>query len=165
MPWTRVTIETVFAYSGDARLTEAWDADSDAQRDAWFGIQRDTVVAQIRAKVAAGQRNRLDADPGTIPPEFVELAILRLLIAVLGRLGPTAAGGGASAGDPMSLTSEQNRRMDSLEQDLQAVAMGQLAVTAPVASEAAPSVGSLGSGVTIASSTPRRSTRRTMEGL
>lgn len=165
MPWTPVTIDTVFAYSGDARLTEAWDADSDAERDAWFDVQRESVIAQIRAKVAAGQHNRLDADPELIPMEFRELAILRLLIAVLGRLGPTAAAGGASAGDPMSLTAEQNKRLDALEKDLQAVAMGQLAVTAPANPEAAPSVGSLGAGVTLARSEPRRATRSTLAGL
>jgi hypothetical protein len=68
VPWTSVTLSHVFAFTGDARVTEAWDADSDTQRDAWFQIQRASVVAQIRAKASAKGQNALDADATLIPP-------------------------------------------------------------------------------------------------
>lgn len=165
MPWTSVTLSHVFAFSGDARITEAWDADDDAERDTWFDIQRASVVAQIRAKASAKGQNALDADATLIPPEFHELAILRLLIAILGRLGPTAGTGGDGAGDPLSLTADQRTRLTQLEKDLDMVAKGEIGVTSPATPETSASIGSTGSGVTLVSSTTRRATRDTLSGL
>lgn len=162
MPWTPVTLAHVFAFTGDSRIVEAWDADSDTERDAWFEIQRGSVVAQIRAKASAKGQNPLDADATLIPPEFHELAILRLLIAILSRLGPTAAGDSA---DPMSLTADQRTRLTQLEKDLDMVAKGDLGITTPATPEGTSTIGTTGSGVTLASSTPRRATRETLAGL
>jgi len=158
--WLPITLETVLAYSRDERLVEAWDADSDEERDAWFGVQLGSTIAQIRAKCAAGGANALDPDPATIPPEFTELAVLRLLIAILSRIGPTASSGGESA-DPLSLTADQRTRLTQLERDLDAVAKGELSITAPDSA----GVTSSGAGAQLVTSGPRIATRRTLSGI
>ena len=154
-----------FCAEGDARITAAWDTDTDEERDAWFAIQQDSVVAQIRAKVSAKGKNSLDSDASLIPPEFHELAILRLLIAILSRMGPTGGTGGEAGADPLSLTSDQRTRLTQLEKDLDMVAKGELGVSAPANPEGASTVGTSGSGVALASSSPRRFTRCTTAGL
>lgn len=161
MPWKTVTHDTVLAFSRDARIEAAWDADSDAERDAWFAIQRDSTVASIRVKCSAGGANPLDPDTGTIPPEFVELAALRLLIAVLSRMGPTGGSGGEGGADPLGLTADQKTRLTQLEKDLDAVAQGKLGITPPTSGE----VTSTGASVQLVSSSSRLATRKTLSGL
>lgn len=165
MPWKSVTLDHVFAFTRDERIIIAWDADSDEERDAWFAIQQESVIAQIRAKVSAKGKNPLDSDASLIPPEFHELAILRLLIAILSRVGPTAGTGGEAGADPVTLTSDQRTRLTQLEKDLDMVAKGELGVSAPVNPEGVSTVGTSGSGVALASSSPRRFTRCTTAGL
>lgn len=161
MPWSPITLASVLAYSGDERIEQAWNADSDAERDAWFAIQRDSVVAQIRGKCRAGGANELDPDTATIPPEFVELAALRLLISVLSRLGPTAGAGGDGGSDPLSLTADQRTRLTQLERDLDMVAKDELEITPPDTGTGV----SGGADVRLVSSSPRTATRNTLAGL
>lgn len=162
MPWKTVTHDTVLAFSRDARIEDAWDADSDAERDGWFAIQRDSTVASIRVKCSAGGANPLDPDPGTIPPEFVELAALRLLIAVLSRMGPTAGSGGEGGADPLGLTADQKTRLTQLEKDLEAVSQGKLGITPPTDGEP---VTSPGAATRLVSNSPRLATRNSLAGL
>lgn len=162
MAWSQLTLDTVLAFSRDERIEQAWDADSDAERDTWFGVQRDSVVAQIRAKCSAGGANALDPDGATIPPEFVELGVLRLLIAVLSRLGPTAGTGGDGGADPLSLTPDQRTRLTQLEKDLDMVAAGKLGITPPTDGAA---VSSTGAATRLVSSSPRLASRTTLAGL
>jgi hypothetical protein len=165
VPWSSVELSDVLAFSGDARLTAAWDADDDPQRDAWFAIIRDSAVAQIRAKVSARGKNPLDANPTRIPPEFVELAVLRMLIAILGRVGPTAGSGGQGGADPLGLTSDQRSRLTQLEKDLDSVAKGESGVSTTDDPESTASQGPTGPSVERVSGPGRLFSRTTLSGL
>lgn len=165
MRWKSIELDEVLAYANNDRLTAAWSANDDAQRDTWFGTTRDTVVAQIRAKCSALGLNQIDADSFRIPPEFVELAALRLLVAILGRLGPTAATGGDAGADPLGLTADQKDRLRQLGKDLDDVAAGKLSVSPTDHPLAGGFSGPAVSAVQLASSTERRFSRDTTRGL
>lgn len=135
MSWLPVSFADVLAYSRSERLTKAWDADDTTQRDAWFEIQRAGVVADIRRKCGSSGRYALDSDTANVPPEFHDLAVLRLLVKILGRIGPTAGAGGDNGADPLALTQDQRDEKRRLEKDLDAVAAGTLGLSIPDAEE------------------------------
>jgi len=149
MNWVRVSLDTVLAYADRSRTEAIWSRTSRDEAEAWFRAIRDSIVARIRAKVA--QKGSLDADPETIPPEFGELAALLCLSNVLARLGAVHAG----ADGVFTLTSEQRDRLRKLEDDLAAVARGELSVTTPSNPDTDPDVTS-GPGVELAATPPTR---------
>ena len=163
--WKNVELSDVLAFARNERLETAWAADDDPQRDNWFGIIRDTVVAQIRAKCSAKGTNKLDDDPVRIPPEFLELAAYRLLISIMGRIGPTSGYGGQGGADVLALTEDQRTRLTQLEKDLDMVAKGELSVTVPDDPEIIESTASRGPAAERISTQPRLATRDTLKGL
>ena len=149
MNWVRVSLDSVLAYADRSRTEAVWGRTSRDEAEAWFGQMRNAVVARIRAKVA--QKGTLDADADTIPPEFAELAALLCLSNILARVGAVHAG----ADGVFTLTSEQRERLRKLEEDLAAVARGELSVTTPANPDTDPDVNS-GPGVELAATPPTR---------
>ncbi|MBN9691311.1 MAG: hypothetical protein J0M24_13830 [Verrucomicrobia bacterium] len=163
--WKNVELSDVLAFARNERLETAWAADDSLESDRWFGVIRDTVVAQIRAKASARGTNALDDDPARIPPEFLELAALRILVQILGRLGPTSGLGGQGGSDSLALTEDQRTRLTQLEKDLDMVAKGELAVTAPDDPESEQSMTPAGPGVQNLTTETRQFTRSNLKGL
>jgi hypothetical protein len=120
--WCHISLADVQAYASQARLDITLEAGVTAEQ--WVASMISTVVAQIRAKVATCPQNRLDANPSKIPPEYREYAVLTVLSAILSR--PGADGSDRSN---LALTSDQVRRVERAETDLDQVAKCDLAVT------------------------------------
>lgn len=167
MPWTSVSLSDVLAHSRTPRITAAWDADDDQQRDAWFETHRANVVASIRAACGASGKYALEDDAAKIPLEFHDLACLRLLVKIMGRVGPTAGTGGQNGADPLALTGDQRDEKRRLEADLKLVAEGKQGLSLPATVEATPTVATAGNVAAELATTPspRRFTRTQMDGL
>lgn len=148
--WIRISLDSVLAYADRSRVEGVLSRTDRAEEDGWFAIIRDSVVARIRTKV--GQKATLDADPQCIPPEFAELAALHCLSSVLARVGHLHQG---AEGGVFTLTTEQRERIRKLEEDLAAVAKGEMSVTTPSNPDTDPDV-SGGPGVELAATPPTR---------
>lgn len=154
MPWKLVTEADVMTFARSARAEAAWDADDDPQKAAWFETMRAGVVEDIRRKCGNSGRFPLDSNPDTVPGEFHPLACARILVDILGRVGPTAGTGGEGGADPMALTVDQRDKMRRLEADLNLVAKGELGISLPATVEINPTVATSGGGAALLSGGP-----------
>lgn len=160
--WVTITLTDVAAFAQQSRLDAAWNESVSSESTTWFSTMRDALVARIRAKIATCDTNQVDATEGTIPPEFKTYACLKLLSQILARPGAVVGGGGP---DQFRLTEDQRSMIDQAERDLDAVAKCELAVTAPETAATSSGVQTMGGGVSLVSSTTRRFTRTTLNGL
>lgn len=119
MPWPRCTLDNVRAVIRQARMDTAMDADGEGQTQEFYDLFHVTIASGIRARIADGN-HALDADPLSVPPEFVLLVALQIAAMVLSRPG---VDGGETSG-VFTLTNEQRDMIKRLETRLDQVSEG-----------------------------------------
>ena len=155
--WVPITLADVRSEAAVARIEAAVSTDR-AEIVDYFDTLRESIVAEIRAKIGSHPRHAMDADADTVPPEFRGYACLRILSRLLARAG-------TSGGEPTyRLTDDQKAELERLAGNLDQVAKGALAVTAPVTAASAGEVSSIAPAVYVEPGA-RRFSRSNTEGL
>lgn len=131
--WSSISLANCYAYGLRPAIDAAFNhAEDDTERDAWFAVLRNNVVARIRAKIQRRTGQALDATTSTVPPEFAELATLRTLEAIYDRANSLLG----ENEQRFRLTQGQRDRLSDLETELNGITV----VTTPTTPETAPAV-------------------------
>jgi hypothetical protein len=155
--WVSISLADVRAEAAVARIEAAVSTDR-AEIASYFAGLRDGIVAEVRAKIGSHPRHAIDSDTSTVPPEFRGYVCLRILSRLLSRPGAT--------GDDSTyrLTEDQRTELERRQADLDKVAEGKLAVSAPTLAATASEVSSIAPAVYI-SGPARRHSREQLNGL
>lgn len=156
MAWLTVTLNDIRAEAANARI-EAAVANDTHDLQGYFDKFAAGVIAEIRASIASCDRNQLDANTATVPPEWHGYACLRILSRLLARPGH---------GDESTyrLTEDQRKEIERRTADLERVAKCELAVTTPDSIASSPGVTARSAGTEFVGG-QRRFTRDEMDGL
>ena len=154
--WVVITIEDCYSRMAAAQLDALKTAAvSDTQPDVFDTVMPD-VVGRIRQFIVSNPRNRLSETENSVPPECKWMAVWLTLQEMMGRLSIA-----------LTLTDDQKKQIDQANTDLdklRKMEMPWLLVSVPVDPESNPAM-MAGPYVEVVSSTVRKMTRSTLQGL